>query len=317
MQVLTKRNLLLGNVVLVLAFLAVVYAACRPLLSPSPLITPGDDEIVQVAGPETLKAQIKHHTGMKDNYPLVIRGNNIFAAKVEKPPEVVTPPKLPPLKEPRWELVLIWEPEPGVFEARVLDHEKRPPDNELVLVNGKRFGEYAVEVTEVTEDYVRYEIRDEKHGRVVERFLPPSAAETAGKNWSAIIKKTAARANVYTVDMKRFEEEFKKLAGPEGDWIDALRTSVHVEEYRPGGGTAPLRGYKVIGFEPESPLDDLGVELQDVIVAVGKRNAPMQPVTGEAQGLALLREALEWDEVRLQLDRLGIATYITIELRRF
>ncbi len=254
---------------------------------------------------------------MKDAYPLVIRGNNIFAAKVEKAAGPVVVAKLPPLKEPRWELVLIWEPEPGAFEARVLDQEKRPPDNELVLVAGKRFPEYNVEVTEVTADYVRYEIRDETHGRVVERFLPPSAAETAGKNWSAVIKKTATRANVYAVDMKRIEDEFRKLAGPEGDWVEALIATVHVEPFRPGGESAPLRGYKVIGFEPESPLDDLGVGLQDVIVGVGKRNAPMQPVTGEAQGLALLREALEWDEVRLQLDRLGVGVYITIELSRF
>ncbi len=317
MQVLTKRNLLLGNAVLVVAFLAVVYAACRPLLWPRAEIALVREDVVEVAGPDTLQAQIDHHTKMKGDYPLVIRGNNIFAAKVKKATGPVVVAKLPPLKEPRWELVVIWEPEPGVFEARVIDKEKRPPDNELILVTGKWFPEYDVHVTEVTADYVRYEIRDTKHGRVIERFLPRSAAETAGKNWSEIIKKKTTRANVYAVDMNKLEDEFKKLAGPEGDWVEVLIATVHVEPYRPGGEAAPLRGYKVIGFEPESPLDELGVKLQDVIVGVGKPRAPVQPITDEAQGLALLREALEWDEIRLQLDRLGVGVYITIELSRF
>jgi hypothetical protein len=316
MQVLTKRNLLIGNAVLALAFLAVVYAACSPLLWSTSVVTLEDKDIVQAAGPDTLQAQITHHTEMRDDYPLVIRGNNIFAAKVEKVEGPVAAVRLPPLKEPRWDLVVIWEPEPGAFEARVIDQEKRPGENELVLVEGKRFAEYSVTITEVTRDYVRYEIRDETYGRMIERFLPPEASATAGKNWSAVIKRTQ-RSNTYVVDLNKLEEEFEKLAGSEGDWVEVLMSTVQVEPYRPGGETAPLRGYKVIGFGPNSPLDDLGVELQDVIVAVGQRNAPPKPITGEAQGVALLREALTWDDVRLQLDRLGVGVYITIELNRF
>ena len=310
MQVLTKRNLLLGNAVLVLAFLAVVYAACRPLLWAGPVITLAGDDTVEAAGPDTLQAQIEHYKNMKDDYPRVIRGNNVFAAKVEKVEKPPTAVRLAPLKEPRWELVVIWEPEPGAFEATVIDEEKRPGENELILVTGKRFPEYNVEITEVTRDYVRYEIRDET--RVVERFLPPTAAETAGKNWSAIITRTR-RSNTYAVDLNKFEDEFKKLAVPEGDWVEALISTVKAEPYRLGGEDAPLGGYKVIGFGPNSPLDELGVKLQDVIVGV----APKEPITDKAQGLALLREALTRDEVRLHIDRLGRAVYITIELNRF
>ena len=179
MRVLTKRNLLLGNAVLGLIFALVAYSAVRPLLFPRTVSTSLEEISEQSVAEVTLEAEKDHHKEMLTKHLRVIPINDIFAAKVPKPK--VEPPrvKLPPLKEPRWVLAGTWQPEPGVFEATIIDRSKRPP-KELVARKGAEFLEYQVVVTEVTADYVRYEIRDDKFDRVVERFLPPSAARSAG-----------------------------------------------------------------------------------------------------------------------------------------
>jgi hypothetical protein len=315
MQFLTKRNLLLGNVVLVLIFLAVAYAACRPLWRGGVKVETAGPVAVETTGPDTVQAQIDEYKNKKDDYPRVIEGNNIFIAKVEKPPERRAEKPLEPLKEPPWILVNIWEPTPGVFEATISDRQDPRRPKELVVVKGDRFPQYQVEITEVTEDYVRYEIRDDATGRVIERFLPPSAASTAGpleKDWSSIITKSGARRDGYDVDMNRFEAEFQKLAGEGGDWVEALIKTVEAEPYKPGGADAPLRGYKVLAFRPNSPLDEFGVEPQDVIVGLVR-----EPITSEAHARELLREALQRDEVTLHINRLGNAVYFNISLKRF
>jgi len=259
---------------------------------------------------------------MSGEYLRVIRDNNIFRAKVlapPPPPPDVKPP--PPLKEPPWELGGIWEPEPGVFEATIYDTSKKRGQQTLVVREGNRFLEYdgVVVITEVTADYVRYEIRDDKYNRDIERFLPPSAARTAQKlqkNWSGIIK--LRRTNNYVVDMVRFEAECKKLAGEEGDWVEALIGTVKAEPYKPSGEAGPLQGYKVLEFGPESPLDELGVELQDVLVGFTAAHKTKK-IADEAQGQghALLKEALEQDAIGLDVRRLGRPVRIHIELKRY
>jgi hypothetical protein len=315
MRILTKRNLLLGNVVLGLIFALVAYSAARPILWPRRVSASLEEISQQSTADVTLEAEKQHHADMLREYPLVIGANDIFVAKVPKPKVEAPVVKPPPLKEPRWVLAGTWEPEPGVFEATIIDNEKRPP-KELVARKGTEFLEYQVVITEVTADYVRYEIRDDKYNRVVERFLPPSAARLAGplpkeqKDWSEIIEEL--RTNYYAVNLTRFEAECEKLAGEDGDWVDMLINTVEAEPYKPGGEDAPLQGYKVLSFKAESPLDELGVEPQDVIVGLVNK-----PITDAAQGRELLREALSQDEVRLNISRLGRPVFITVRLVRF
>lgn len=316
MEILTKRNLRLGNLLLLLIFTWAITSAVRPLLQAEVQLEELEEVSVRSGSESTLGVEKERHRSMDEEYFRVIRYNNIFMAKVITPPPPPPPVKPPdPLKEPPWKFGGIWEPEPGVFEATIIDTSKKPGQQELVVREGKRFLEYdgVVVITEITADYVRYEIRDDKFNRVIERFLPPEAARTAKKlqkNWSGIIE--ALRTNNYVVDMVRFEAECKKLAGEGGDWVEALIGTVKAEPYRPSGEAGPLRGYKVLEFGPESPLDELGVELQDVIVGLVNK-----PIMDEAQGRELLREVLGEDEVRLNVSRLGKPVYIRIELKRY
>ncbi len=313
MRILTKRNLLLGNAVLGLVFAVVAFCAVRPLFQAGVKIEVARTSRDQSPAGRTQHAEKEHHLAMLNEYTRAIKGNDIFVAKVPKPEPPKKVVKAPPLKEPPWTLAGIWEPESGIWEATIIDKSKRRGSQELVARVGSRFAEYMVVITEVTSDYVRYEIRDEKYNRIVERFLPPSAAKRAGplqKDWSKIIK--AVRTNNYAVDMVKFVAECKELAGEDGDWIEMLINTVKAEPYRPGGQDAPLQGYKVLNFKPDSPLDELGVERQDIIVGLVK-----EPITGETQARGLLTEALEQDEVRLHINRLGKPVYIVIKLSRF
>jgi type II secretory pathway component PulC len=112
--------------------------------------------------------------------------------------------------------------------------------------------------------------------------------------------------------MNVFEKELKILAGPEGDWVMTLVNSLKAEEYRPGGEDAPLQGYRITGFEPECPLNEIGLERQDVILGLVD-----QAVTDPEQGLELLRDALKQTEMKLRVTRLGRPLYITLKLNRF
>jgi len=265
----------------------------------------------------TLPPAKEHHRSMEHKYFEVIRNNNVFTAKVPKPPPKPKPVKPPPpLKEPPWKLAGIWLPvPPDTYEATIIDSSKKPGRQELVVRTGRRFLEYdgVVLITEVTADYVRYEIQDAKNNRVVERFLPPEAARTAKalqKDWSEII--TKLRTNKYVVDMVGLEAEFKMLAGEEGDWIETLIGTVKAEPYMVNEESGKLQGYKVLEFGPKCPLDELGVELQDVIVGLVQKQ-----ITDEAQGRAMLKEALESDEFRMHVSRLGKPVYIAVELKRY
>jgi hypothetical protein len=166
----------------------------------------------------------------------------------------------------------------------------------------------------VTRDYVRYEIRDDENFRREEHFVPEGAAKRAArldKDWSDII--VQARGNSYAVDMKVFESELKILAGPDGDWAMTLVNSVRTEPYRPGGEDAPLQGYRVLEFKPECPLDEIGIERQDVIVGLGGN-----PIPEDAdEALRMLREALEGNEIKLQVTRSSKPLYIQVKLNRF
>jgi uncharacterized protein YggL (DUF469 family) len=315
MRVLTKRNLVLGNVVLGLVFALVAYSAIRPLLWPRTVVANLEVSSQEASSDVTLAAEKKAYEDKENEYPRVILSNNIFAAKVPKPKErkpVVTPP---PIQVPNWTLAGIWEPDPGVFEATVIDKSKRTP-TELVMRKGMEILEYQVVITEVTADYVRYEIRDKEFDRVVEQFLPESARRTAGprqKDWSGIIEavRRGDRVDYYAVNLTRFEDECKKLAGEDSDWVQMLIDTVEAEEYRPGGEDAALQGYKVLSFEPESPLDELGVEPQDIIVGLAAK-----PIQDEQQGRALLREALGQSQVLVHINRLGRSIIITVKLIR-
>jgi len=320
MQILTRRNLRLGNLLLLLLFTVAITSAIRPLLRAEVEIEALETAPVDRGSELTLLAEKEHHRSMEREYLEVIRNNSIFLAKVPKPPPKPKPrPKPKPLKEPPWKLVGMWVPEPlehpDVYEATIFDTSKRAGKQELVVRTGRRFLEYdgVVVITEVTADYVRYEIQDAKNSRVVERFLPPEAARTATalqKDWSGII--TKLRTNKYVVDMVRLETEFKMLAGEEGDWIETLIGTVKAEPYMLDEETGKLQGYKVLEFGPKSPLDELGVELQDVIVGLVQR-----AVTDEADGRALLKEVLESDEFRMHVSRLGKPIYIGVELKRY
>jgi len=311
MQILRKRNLILGNLVLGLVFALVAYSAVRPLFKASLDLTGIEDVQVVSSQGRTLEQESEHHLAMRTEYPKYIIGNDIFVAKVPKPP----PPKIkvtpkPPLVKPNWSLAGIWEPDPGVFEATIIDKSRKPGEQELIAHEGDRFTKHMVVITEVTADYVRYEIRDTKYDRVVEQFLPPEAARTANKlqkDWSATV--TTVRTNNYAVDMKKFVAEFEKLAGEDGDWVEALIKTVKAE---PQGDPNALEGLKVLSFAAESPLDELGVQPQDILVGFVK-----EPITSAAQGRDLLRKALDKDEVRLHVNRLGKPVYIMIKLSRF
>lgn len=313
MEMLTKRNLLLGNLVLGLIFALAAYAAARPLFTSGvKTVPPQEDQAVNTGG-ATLDAEKEHHRSMLSEYPHVILGNNIFVPKTVGP---IRPPPNGgrPIKEPPWELVGTWNPDGlgRVWEATIKDKSKKPGYQELVVREGDRFVEYMVVITEVTREYVRYEIRDEKHDQVVERFLPPEAARLAvadHKEWSPII--TMTRRNLYTVDMTAFVAECEEIAGPDGDWVEALINTVKTEPYMPSG-EGGLRGYKVVSFTAQSPLDDLGILKQDILVGLVKK-----PITSKAQARELLAEALEQDVVSLVVNRLGKTTYIVIKLNRF
>jgi len=310
MQILTKRNLLLGNLLLGLIFALVAYSAVRPLLKPGVVVGEESNGPVVADVSATLDAEKAHHLAMREEYALVIIGDNIFAAKVPKAKEKVTPPPPPPpVKKPPWQFVGAWEPEDGVWEATIRDTRTK---QELVAREGKRFPEHMVVVTEVTSDYVRYEIREAKYNRVTEVFLPEEAGRGVEKmkDWSKIV--TQVRANNCAVDMVAFEAECKKLAGEGGDWVEMLIGTVKTEPYMPQGEGGTLQGFKVLSFTPRSPLDDLGVERQDIIVGLVKK-----PITSETQARELLREALGADEVRLHVNRLGKPVYIVIKLNRF
>jgi hypothetical protein len=227
MEMLTKRNLLLGNLVLGLIFALAAYAAARPLFTSSVQTAPPQENEAVGTGGATLDAEKEHHRSMLNEYPRVILGNNIFVPK--------TPGRPPPpnggveIKVPPWELVGTWNPDGRgrIWEATIKDKSKKPGYQELVVREGDRFVEYMVVITGVTRDYVRYEIRDEKRDRVVERFLPPEAARLAAgdhKEWSPII--TMTRRNLYTVDMTAFVAECEEIAGPDGDWVEALINTV-------------------------------------------------------------------------------------------
>ena len=313
MEMLTKRNLLLGNLVLGLIFALAAYAAARPLFTSGVQTAPPPKDLAVDTGGATLEAEKAYHDSMLDEYPHVILGNNIFVPKTPQVGGGEGPPP-PVIKEPPWELVGTWNPDGRgrIWEATIKDKSKKPGYQELVVREGDRFVEYMVVITEVTREYVRYEIRDEKHGRVVERFLPPEAARLAvgdHKEWSPII--TMTRRNLYTVDMTAFVAECEEIAGPDGDWVEALINTVKAEPYMPSG-EGGLRGYKVVSFTAQSPLDDLGILKQDILVGLVKK-----PITSKAQARELLAEALEQDVVSLVINRLGKTTYIVIKLNRF
>ncbi len=314
MEMLTKRNLLLGNLLLGLIFAAAAYAAARPLFTSGvkPALPP--DDLAVATGSATLEAEIDHHRAMLEDYPRIILGNNIFVPKTPHTATTVGPPP-PPLKEPPWELVGTWNPDGQgrVWEATIKDKSKKPGYQELVVHEGDRFVEHMVVITEVTREYVCYEIRDEKHDRVIERFLPPEASAVAGgnqKDWSSII--TMTRPNLYTVDMTAFVAECEEIAGPDGDWVEALINTVKTEPYMPSGEAGGLQGYRVVSFGRRSPLNDLGILKQDIILGLVKK-----PITSETQARELLAEALEQDVVSLVVNRLGKTTYIVIKLNRF
>jgi hypothetical protein len=308
MQILTKRNLLLGNLLLGLVFALVAYSAVRPLFSPAVVPEKITEGPVTTQVGQTLDAEKEHHQAMRDEYASVIMGDNIFLAKVAKPVEKgPDKPPPPPVQKPQWEFLGTWEPETGVWEATIRDQKTK---KELVAREGTRFPEYSIVITEVTRDYVRYEIREEKYNRVTEVFLPEEAGRSVEKmkDWSSII--TQVSPNTYAVDMVRFEAECKAMAGDGGDWVEALINTVKAEPYVGPGGS--LQGYKVLSFTPRSPVDDLGVERQDIIMGLVKK-----PISSESQARDLLREALASDEVRLHVSRLGKPVYLVIQLKRF
>jgi len=313
MELLTKRNLLLGNLVLGLIFALAAYAAARPLFTSGVRPVPPPEDLAVTTGSATLDAEIDHHRAMLEEYPRIILGNNIFVPKTPQTRTVT--PTTHIVKEPPWELVGTWNPDGQgrVWEATIKDKSKKPGYQELVVREGDRFVEHMVVITEVTRDYVLYEIRDEKYDSVVERFLPPEASAIAGgnqKDWSSII--TMTRPNLYTVDMTAFVAECEEIAGPDGDWVEALINTVKTEPYMPSGEAGGLQGYRVLSFGRQSPLNDLGILKQDIILGLVKK-----PITSEAQARELLAEALEQDVVSLVVNRLGKTTYIVIKLNRF
>jgi hypothetical protein len=308
MQILTKRNLLLGNVLLGLVFALVAYSAVRPLLRPGVVVETAAKGPAATPVGETFEAEKEHHLAMRDEYASVIIGDNIFLAKVPPPPpEKPKPEQIPALVKPQWELAGTWEPEPGVWEATLRDKRKK---EELVAREGTRFPEYSIVITEVTPDYVRYEIREEKYNRITELFVPEEAGRGAEKmkDWSAII--TQLRQNNYAVDMNPFEAECQAIAGEGGDWVEALINTVKAEPVV--GADGSFQGYKVLSFTPRSPVDDLGIERQDIITGLVRK-----PISSESQAREMLREALASDEVQLSVSRLGKPVYIVIQLKRF
>ncbi|MBN1916393.1 MAG: PDZ domain-containing protein [Verrucomicrobia bacterium] len=323
MRILTKRNLMLGNMALGFIFLLVAFFAVRPLFQAG-----GAIDVVTVGGggpPRTgsgMEAERERYEAMKSQYPQVIGVNNIFVPKVPKPAVVVVAKKLDPLVPPPWTFVGAYSPdgEGKTWIAYIREgaarnpRDPRPTTAEDIRVEvGQRFPKYMVVITEVTADYVRYEIRDDENFRSEEHFVPVEAAKRAtklDKDWSGII--VPASANSYVVDMIVFEKELKILAGPEGDWVMTLVNSVEAEQYRPGAEDAPLQGYRVLAFKPESPLNELGLERQDVIIGLGGK-----PITDPDHGLEMLREALAGNEIKLHVTRSGRDRYIQIKLNRF
>jgi hypothetical protein len=170
LHLLTKRGLVLGNLVLAVVFILVAVAAIRPLLSGGPQLR------LAVNAREALNSGQAPEAGqgaaMLDEYARIIESNNVFSAKMPKP-EKPTPPPPPPPRDPSWELAGTWSPEPGTWEATIKDASRPRGQQELVAREGTRFHlrQYDVVVTEVTAQQVRFEIHTKEHGHPFERVL--------------------------------------------------------------------------------------------------------------------------------------------------
>ena len=192
MQILTKRNLLLGNAVLGFIFLLVAFLAVRPLLRAGGATDAGPVVGGGTADSSGMQAEVAHHKTMATLYPRVIAIDNIFVRKALKEAVREKPPELKPLVVPPWTLVGSSNPdgEGKEWVAYVRDSsEKTPGQQEFQVEVGKRFPRYMVVITEVTADYVRYEIRDDENFRREEHFLPPDAKTGAAQlqtDWSGM-----------------------------------------------------------------------------------------------------------------------------------
>jgi hypothetical protein len=317
MQILTKRNLLLGNAVLAFIFLLVAFLAVRPLLRAGGATDAGPVVGGGTADSSGMQAEVAHHKQMATLYPRVIAIDNIFVRKALKEAVKVEPRKLQPLVVPPLTFVGAFDPdgEGKKWIAYVRDSSvKTPGMEEFQIEVGKRFPKYMVVITEVTADYVRYEIRDDENFRREEHFLPPDAGKGAAqleKDWSGVLAQE--RTNSCAVDMNVFEKELKILAGPDGDWVLRLANTIKTEPYRPGAENAPFQGYKVLEIGPASPLDEIGLQRQDVIVGLADKPVPED----REEGLEMLREALQGTEIKLHVTRSGKPLYIQIRLNRF
>lgn len=320
MQLMTKRNLLLGNLVLLLAFLGVAFAAAWPLIEGGANVQLIADTDVDQGGSDPRK-EIEDYKAMADVYPRVITLNDLFVPKVpfEKAPEIKV--DYPPYDPPKWELVGIWRPEGTYYEANVED--KKRPDT-LRIRKGARFPEYKLIVLDVTKDQVTCMASEPQYdNRQTMLYLTlnglrtaPVKKETAAaeaKDWSKYIR--MLRSGYYVLDMNEFEKECGTMAG-DADWIDYLVSTVKAEAYRPSDEDADaLGGYKIVSFTPESPLDDFGLQVNDIIVAVNR-----DEITGRSQARQMLRRILTdpvGGKFEIRFERATRNRNVVIELQRF
>jgi hypothetical protein len=175
---LSRRRLVLANLVLGALFVLAAICAARPFIA-----RPGD--VVGAArlapGRSSSAEAPLVRLATLDEYRRMITLNDVFAPKVSRPP--VVPPAERAPEDPKWTLVGAWEADDGGWQAAISDTSPRQKAQELVVREGTRLrtGGYAAVITEVTEDFVRFEICSSKHRYVYERVLTWSGIRPMGR----------------------------------------------------------------------------------------------------------------------------------------
>jgi len=183
-QLLTRRRLLLANLALGVLFVLAAFHAAWPLVSGRPQAW-----LAQVLEPPTqapVAGDKPVAQPLLDEYACVIMGNDIFISKVadDKGPP---PPPPPPPPNPRWSLAATWSPEGNVWETVISDTSSPRAPRELAARKGMRFryGDCVILITQVTEDFVRFEIHSREHDHPFERIL----------TWSGVVEAVGASEN--------------------------------------------------------------------------------------------------------------------------
>lgn len=163
-RLLRPRTLVLGNVILGGIFVLAVVSAVIPLMA-----RPGGIAWVRdTGGGSRTGAGEPVRIAMLDDYARVITLNDVFVAKALR-----RGPPPPPPEDPKWELVGTWSAEDETWQAIIRDARRPARGGELAARAGSRFrqSDCVVVVTEITRDFVRFEMHSPQHERPFKRIL--------------------------------------------------------------------------------------------------------------------------------------------------